>query len=89
MQAPRQTGRMWVGHGMQRKRWGGEVERTGNGAVHITPQSEQGKLQKLKGPRRRRYLGLKKGRFTNGCLLLEDLAQSCVRGEGGGVKDMC
>jgi len=33
MQAPRQTSRMWVGRCMQRKSWGGEVERTGNGAV--------------------------------------------------------
>jgi len=28
----RQTGRTRVGRSMQRKRWGGEVERTGNGA---------------------------------------------------------
>ena len=32
MQASRQTGRTRVGRSMQRKRWGGEVERTGNGA---------------------------------------------------------
>ena len=33
MQAPRQASRMRVGRCMQRKSWGGEVERTGNGAV--------------------------------------------------------
>jgi len=33
MQAPRQASRMRVGRCMQRKRWGGDVERTGNGAV--------------------------------------------------------
>ena len=32
MQASRQAGRMRVGRSMQRKRWGGEVERTGDGA---------------------------------------------------------
>jgi hypothetical protein len=44
IQAPRQASRVRVGRCMPRKSWGGEMERTGNGAVTV---GEQGDVERL------------------------------------------